>query len=111
MEFIPLIGNHERSYAKRVEWIERMQEYIPSDALHMQGAEFLNYYVIRENVLIIALKYYHLPIAFRWIKEVVNKHRDEVDHILIASHDGLIRSEEHTSELQSRGHHVCRLLL
>lgn len=90
MEFIPLIGNHERSYAKRVEWIERMQEYIPSDALHMQGAEFLNYYVIRENVLIIALKYYHLPIAFRWIKEVVNKHRDEVDHILIASHDGLI---------------------
>src|SRR5690625_7335213 len=28
--------------------------------------------------------------AVRRIKEVVNKHRDEVDHILIASHDGLI---------------------
>src|SRR5690625_6341545 len=25
--------------------------------------------------------------------------------------DGLLRSEEHTSELQSRGHLVCRLLL
>src|SRR6266702_5813700 len=25
--------------------------------------------------------------------------------------DGLVRSEEHTSELQSRGHLVCRLLL
>src|SRR5690625_5769621 len=25
--------------------------------------------------------------------------------------DRLVRSEEHTSELQSRGHHVCRLLL
>src|SRR5690625_4986731 len=32
MEFIPLIGNHERSYAKRVEWMQRTQEYIPYDA-------------------------------------------------------------------------------
>src|SRR5690625_6792358 len=31
---------------------------------------------------------------------------------LKSEHDiGLIRSEEHTSELQSRGHLVCRLLL
>lgn len=90
MEFIPLMGNHERSYALRVEWIDRMKEYIPADAVHMQGAQYLNYYVIRENVLIIALKYYHLPIAFQWVKESVNKHRDQVDHIIIASHDGLI---------------------
>src|SRR5437660_4412023 len=27
------------------------------------------------------------------------------------AYDGLVRSEEHTSELQSRGHLVCRLLL
>src|SRR5207253_9455754 len=29
----------------------------------------------------------------------------------ITREDGAIRSEEHTSELQSRGHLVCRLLL
>src|SRR5690625_5459364 len=29
----------------------------------------------------------------------------------VAMHDEIFRSEEHTSELQSRGHLVCRLLL
>src|SRR5690625_7123891 len=36
------------------------------------------------------------------------------DHTLFAKADGQVkfeRSEEHTSELQSRGHLVCRLLL
>src|SRR5690625_6043181 len=31
--------------------------------------------------------------------------------VLAQSAPGLLRSEEHTSELQSRGHLVCRLLL
>src|SRR5690625_5522021 len=31
--------------------------------------------------------------------------------ILLDRLDGTVRSEEHTSELQSRGHIVCRLLL
>jgi hypothetical protein len=90
MEFIPLMGNHERSYAYQVEWIDYMKDYIPKDAVHMSGAQYLNYYVIRENVLIIALKYYHLPIAFRWVKNIVETHRDDIDHIVIASHDGLV---------------------
>jgi len=90
MEFIPLMGNHERSYSYQVEWIEYMKDYIPEDAVHMSGAQYLNYYVIRENVLIIALKYYHLPIAFRWVKNIVETHRDDIDHIVIASHDGLV---------------------
>jgi hypothetical protein len=90
MEFLPLMGNHERSYAYTVEWVENMKEYIPEDAVHMQDAQYLNYYVVRENVLIIVLKYYHLPIAFQWIKGVVEEHRDHVDHIIIGSHDGLI---------------------
>lgn len=90
MEFLPLMGNHERSYAYTVEWIENMKDYIPEDAVHMTGAEYLNYYVVRENVLLIVMKYYHLPIAFQWIKEVVKIHRNDVDHIVMASHDGLI---------------------
>ncbi|PSF07569.1 metallophosphoesterase family protein [Marinobacter halophilus] len=90
IEFLPLMGNHEDSYAYTVEWIENMKDYIPADAVHMSGAEYLDYYVVRDNVLIIALRYYHLPVAFQWIKGVVEQHRDEVDHVVIASHDGLI---------------------
>src|SRR5690625_5741682 len=36
---------------------------------------------------------------------------DDVCVVLHLGQDDLIRSEEHTSELQSRGHLVCRLLL
>src|SRR5690625_4843372 len=34
-----------------------------------------------------------------------------VAHFDLPAEAGIGRSEEHTSELQSRGHHVCRLLL
>jgi len=90
MEFLPLMGNHEDSYSYTVEWIDFMSEFIPADAYHLRGAEYLDYYVIRENVLFVMLRYYHLPVAFPWIRQVVENHRDDVDHIVIASHDGLI---------------------
>ena len=90
IEFLPLMGNHEDSYAYSVEWIENMKHYIPEDAVHMAGAQYLNYYVIRDNVMIILLKYYNLPIAFEWIKQEVAAHEGEFDHLVIASHDGLI---------------------
>jgi len=90
MEFLPLMGNHENSYAYTVEWIENMKDYIPDDSVHMTGAEYLNYYVVRENVLLIVMKYYHLPIAFQWVKDVVQDQKENVDHIVMASHDGLI---------------------
>src|SRR5690625_7012057 len=32
-------------------------------------------------------------------------------HLMVEPVDNIVRSEEHTSELQSRGHLVCRLLL
>ena len=90
IEFLPLMGNHEDSYAYSVEWIENMKQYIPEDAVHMAGAQYLNYYVIRDNVMIILLKYYNLPIAFEWIKQEVAANEDKFDHLVIASHDGLI---------------------
>ena len=90
IEFLPLMGNHEDSYAYSVEWIENMKHYIPEDAVHMAGAQYLNYYVIRDNVMIILLKYYNLPIAFEWIKQEVAANEDKFDHLVIASHDGLI---------------------
>ncbi len=90
VEFLPVMGNHETSYAYTVEWIENMRDFIPADAVHMPGYEWVNYYVVRENVLVIGLAYYNLPIAFEWIKQVVYTQRENVDHIVVASHDGLI---------------------
>src|SRR5690625_5502963 len=45
----------------------------------------------------------HPSINSSWMEDVIRQHGDV--NIAIA------RSEEHTSELQSRGHLVCRLLL
>ncbi|WP_226664647.1 metallophosphoesterase family protein [Microbulbifer aggregans] len=90
IEFLPVMGNHESSYAYTVEWIDNMRDVIPEDAVHMPGYEWVNYYVVRENVLVIGLAYYNLPVAFEWIKQVVYEQQDKVEHIVIASHDGLI---------------------
>ncbi|WP_275936749.1 metallophosphoesterase family protein [Labilithrix luteola] len=90
MDFLPLMGNHEDSFSYTVEWIDTMKDFIPKDAVHMSGAEYLDYFVVRENVMIIVLKYYHLPIAFPWIKNAIEANRGKVEHIVVASHDGLV---------------------
>lgn len=90
MEFLPVMGNHETSWAYTVEWIENMRHFIPEDAIHMPSAEWLNYYIIRENVLMIGLAYYNLPIAFGWIQDVLAENEGRFDHVVIASHDGLV---------------------
>src|SRR5690625_5844290 len=36
---------------------------------------------------------------------------EEIDRLIVERDEARARSEEHTSELQSRGHLVCRLLL
>ena len=90
MEFLPVMGNHELNYSYTTGWINAMREFIPEDAVHMPGYEWVNYYVIRENVLMIGLAYYNLPLAISWIEDVVLENRDAVDHIIVASHDGLI---------------------
>lgn len=90
IEFLPVMGNHELNYAYTTEWIANMRNFIAEDAQHMPGYEWINYYVVRSNVLVIGLAYYNLPIAFQWVKEVIEEHSDKVDHIVVASHDGLI---------------------
>ena len=90
MEFLPVMGNHETSWAYTVEWIDNMRHFIPEDAVHMPSAEWLNYYIIRDNVLMIGLAYYNLPIAFGWIEEVIAENEGKFDHVVIASHDGLV---------------------
>src|SRR5439155_26284018 len=46
----------------------------------------------------------------RVVGDVMGKYHPHGDQAIYDALDG-IRSEEHTSELQSRGHLVCRLLL
>lgn len=70
-----------------------MKDYIPKDAVHMSGTQYSNYYVVRENVLIILLKHGNLSIVFQWIKNIVNEQKDDIDHTIIASHDGLVGSK------------------
>src|SRR5207253_11008265 len=49
------------------------------------------------------------PALLRWLE--THRHRG-IDLVLMCQQYGQVtRSEEHTSELQSRGHLVCRLLL
>ncbi|MCG9680195.1 metallophosphoesterase [Vibrio sp. Isolate24] len=90
LEFLPLMGNHEESYSFMVDWIDYMSEFIPKDAVHQPKKEWINYYVKRENVLMIQISYWELAFAYEWIKQVVAEHRDDVEHIFINSHDGLI---------------------
>lgn len=89
IEFLPVMGNHEASYAYTYNWIENMKNFIPKDAIHMPDYEWINYYIVRENVLIFGLAYYNLPVAFDWIQEVVES-MEGIEHIVVASHDGLI---------------------
>lgn len=90
MEFLPVMGNHELNYSYTHAWVKTMRDYIPADAVHMPGYEWINYYVVRENVLLIGLAYYNLPLAVDWIEQTINATADQVDHIVVASHDGLI---------------------
>jgi|TARA_B110000196_G_C21149022_1_gene668416 hypothetical protein len=90
IEFLPVMGNHESSYAYTYNWIKNMKDFIPEDAVHMVGYEWINYYIVRDNVLIFGLAYYNLPVAFEWIKTTVESLDDRIEHIVVASHDGLI---------------------
>src|SRR5439155_6632811 len=51
----------------------------------------------------------------REMRQAIDRYKDFADRGMIAANQntctGQWRSEEHTSELQSRGHLVCRLLL
>src|SRR5690625_3251235 len=73
---------------------------------HGHAEDFMEFWLIVEKGLI----------------KLIDNHRDTGNTILLIAHGGTIRlilenlipdlrSEEHTSELQSRGHLVCRLLL
>lgn len=105
IEFLPLMGNHETAWGSKTDWIEYMKDFIPRDATHMSGFEYRTYYVLRDNVLIILVEYGHLSSAFEWMKQAIETNRPMAEHIIIASHDGLVGSKygQTKSMLSSRG--------
>src|SRR5690625_5500676 len=73
------------------------------------GAKIVGYFMIIIAILMVT----NLSIAdllqkmYQWLSQLMKKIKNEFSKKKISKH----RSEEHTSELQSRGHLVCRLLL
>src|SRR5687767_15601613 len=49
--------------------------------------------------------------AFRWLKQAEREHAVGFTFVRVDPHLRRLRSEEHTSELQSLAYLVCRLLL
>src|SRR3989442_7398165 len=77
------------------------------DALPISSMEWLETYLSRYSgaMMMVSHDRQFLNRAVNQIFEI-----DEYDHHL-KKYEGNYRSEEHTSELQSRPHLVCRLLL
>src|SRR5690625_6674935 len=59
----------------------------------------------------VVLKEYYVDQMTPYFNDYVKKYTDLPFLITLNQDGGNLRSEEHTSELQSRGHIVCRLLL
>src|SRR5690625_6999203 len=51
-----------------------------------------------------------VKIAFQFVRDEIH-HSWDIQGTQVTCNASEVRSEEHTSELQSRGHLVCRLLL
>src|SRR5437870_9131270 len=80
--------------------------FYPED---LPAKEMLSYYSRRLPAVEINNTFYRLPQASmveNWRAQVPDEFR-----FSIKATQRITRSEEHTSELQSRGHLVCRLLL
>src|SRR5690625_7113032 len=89
------------------EWKER---FYPSD---LSKDEWLPYYAEHFNTVEINNSFYNLPEAEKlktWHARTPGNFRFSMKGSRYVTH-AKKRSEEHTSELQSRGHLVCRLLL
>src|SRR3546814_14764885 len=56
----------------------------------MAGSKYKNYALVRENVLFINISYDWLPFAYDFVAGQIARHRDEVDHIILMTHNSLV---------------------
>src|SRR3712207_301268 len=108
-ELLPQLAAHLRENRTRLrhQWADRIQRagllraMTPQEMAAETTSVYDNYVEVLETGSVEALQHYARDLSERIIPRGVETH--EVV--------GIVRSEEHTSELQSRQYLVCRLLL
>lgn len=89
--FLPLQGNHDIKGADQ-DWYDSMRDIIPTDVIHMPGQEYKTYAWMKENVLIVTVSYGHMPYAYDFIREMIETHRDQAEHIIVSTHNSVVGS-------------------
>lgn len=88
---LPLQGNHDIKGTDQ-DWYDNVSDLIPADAIQMAGQRDKNYAVLRDNVLIITLSYGQLPFTYDFTREMIETYRDQVDHIIVSTHNTMVGS-------------------
>ncbi|MEH6686406.1 MAG: metallophosphoesterase [Halopseudomonas sabulinigri] len=88
---LPLQGNHDIKGTDQ-DWYDNVSDLIPADAVQMAGQRDKNYAVVRDNVLIITLSYGQLPFTYDFTREMIETYRDQVDHIIVSTHNTMVGS-------------------
>ena len=88
---LPLQGNHDIKGTDQ-DWYDNVSDLIPADAIQMAGQRDKNYAVVRDNVLIITLSYGQLPFTYDFTREMIETYRDQVDHIIVSTHNTMVGS-------------------
>lgn len=89
--FLPLQGNHDIKGTDQ-DWYDSAGQFIPEDAIHMPGQEYKTYAWMKDRVLIVTVSYGHMPYAYNFVREMIETHREQADHIIISSHNPLAGS-------------------
>lgn len=89
MTLLPIMGNHDNKGIDQ-DYFDTVSDLIPADAQHMAGSKYKNYTLVRENVLFINISYDWLPFAYDFVAGQIAQHRDEVDHIILMTHNSLV---------------------
>src|SRR5690625_6200424 len=85
----------------------RMRSAVPKVLHQISGRSLLGHALVAAA----ELQPERLAVVVRHQRDVVAQHVEDLGYDALIVDQDEVRSEEHTSELQSRGHLVCRLLL
>src|SRR3546814_9422324 len=100
MTLQPIMGNHDNKGIDQ-DYFDTVSDLIPADAQHMAGSKYKNYALVRENVLFINISYDWLPFAYDFVAGQIARHRDEVDHIILMTHNSLVGKDRKSTRLNS----------
>ncbi|KKY60610.1 serine/threonine protein phosphatase, partial [Tannerella forsythia] len=84
-------GNHDIKGTDQ-DWYDNVSDLIPDDAIQMAGQKDKNYALVRGNVLIVTVSYGQIPFAYDFVREMIETYRDQVDHIIVSSHNTMVGS-------------------